>query len=45
VPPESGELEDHVILCGANALASRMAEELTARYGLTVTAIVPSAAS
>jgi Trk K+ transport system NAD-binding subunit len=45
VPPESGELEDHVILCGANALASRMAEELTARYGLAVTAIVPSAAS
>jgi len=45
VPPESGELEDHVILCGANALAARMAEELTARYGLAVTAIVPSAAS
>jgi len=45
VPPESGELEDHVILCGANALASRMAEELTARYGLGVTAIVASAAS
>jgi Trk K+ transport system NAD-binding subunit len=45
VPPHSGELEDHVILCGANALASRMAEELTARYGLAVTAIVPSAAS
>jgi Trk K+ transport system NAD-binding subunit len=36
--------EDHVILCGANALASRMAEELTARYGLAVTVIVPSAA-
>jgi Trk K+ transport system NAD-binding subunit len=45
VPPHSGELEDHVILCGANALASRMAEELTARYGLAVTAIVPSTAS
>jgi Trk K+ transport system NAD-binding subunit len=45
VPPQSGELEDHVILCGANALASRMAEELTARYGLGVTAIVPSAVS
>jgi Trk K+ transport system NAD-binding subunit len=45
VPPHSGELEDHVILCGANALASRMAEELTARYGLAVTAIVPSADS
>lgn len=35
----------HVIICGANALASRMAEELTARYGLAVTAIVPSAES
>jgi Trk K+ transport system NAD-binding subunit len=45
VPPLSGELEDHVIICGANALSSRMAEELTARYGLAVTAIVPSAAS
>ena len=41
----SGEPEDHVILCGANALAARMAEELTARYGLAVTAIVPSDAS
>ncbi len=39
------ESEDHIIICGANALASRMAEELTARYGLSVTAIVPSAAS
>jgi Trk K+ transport system NAD-binding subunit len=36
---------DHVILCGANALTSRIAEELTARYGLAVTAIVPSAAT
>ncbi|HKD89429.1 MAG TPA: TrkA family potassium uptake protein [Streptosporangiaceae bacterium] len=48
MPSQSGddptELEDHVILCGANALASRMAEELTARYGLAVAAIVPSAA-
>ena len=50
MPSQSGEqlppaeLADHVILCGANALASRMAEELTARYGVTVTAIVPSAA-
>jgi len=50
VPPEpdedlhNEELADHVILCGANALASRMAEELTARYGLTVAAIVPSLA-
>ena len=38
------EFSDHVILCGANALASRMTEELTARYGLAVTVIVPSAA-
>lgn len=38
-------MADHVIVCGANALASRMAEELTARYGLAVTAIVPSATS
>jgi TrkA-N domain len=44
VPPHSGELEGHVILCGANALTSRIAEELTARYGLAVAAIVPSAA-
>lgn len=35
----------HVIICGANALASRMAEELTARYGLAVTVIVLSARS
>lgn len=40
--PESG---DHIIICGANALASRMAEEITLRYGLPVTAVVPSAAS
>jgi Trk K+ transport system NAD-binding subunit len=50
VPPQpgedspDGELADHVIVCGANALASRVAEELTARYGLTVAAIVPSLA-
>lgn len=44
VPPDAGEPTDHVVICGANALTSRMAEELTARYGLTVTAIVPSAA-
>jgi Trk K+ transport system NAD-binding subunit len=47
VAPQSSapESEDHIIICGANALASRMAEELTARYGLAVTAIVPSASS
>ena len=42
--PLDGELTDHVIVCGANALASRMAEELTARYGLSVAVIVPSLA-
>ena len=40
-PPESG---DHIIICGANALTSRIAEELTLRYALSVTAIVPIAA-
>ncbi|MGB6457247.1 MAG: NAD-binding protein [Streptosporangiaceae bacterium] len=44
MPPDAAEPTDHVVICGANALTSRMAEELTARYGLTVTAIVPSAA-
>lgn len=48
MPSQSGddmtELADHVILCGANTLASRMAEELTARYGLAVAVIVPSSA-
>jgi Trk K+ transport system NAD-binding subunit len=48
VPSQSGDdptaLSDHVIVCGANTLASRMAEELTARYGLAVVAIVPCAA-
>jgi Trk K+ transport system NAD-binding subunit len=32
------------VIAGSNALTSRMAEELTARYGLAVTAIVPSGA-
>ncbi len=47
MPTEPGEPEsgDHIIICGANALTARMAEELTLRYGLAVTAIVPSAAS
>jgi Trk K+ transport system NAD-binding subunit len=48
VPSPSGDdptaVSDHVILCGANTLSSRMAEELTVRYGLAVVAIVPSAA-
>ena len=42
---QSAEPADHVIICGANALASRISEELTARYGLAVTAIVSSADS
>jgi Trk K+ transport system NAD-binding subunit len=45
VTAQSDEPGGHVIICGANALASRMAEELTARYGLAVTAIVPSVQS
>lgn len=46
-PGQSDEAaaEDHIIICGANALTVRMAEELTARYGLSVAVIVPSAAS
>ena len=42
---QSDEPADHIIICGANALASRISEELTARYGLAVTAIVSSADS
>ena len=42
---QPAEPADHIVICGANALASRMAEELTARYGLAVTAIVSSADS
>ncbi|HEY2505244.1 MAG TPA: NAD-binding protein [Streptosporangiaceae bacterium] len=44
-PEPTAQPEDHVIIGGANALTARMAEELTARYGLTVTVIVPSAAT
>ncbi len=44
-PATEAASDGHAIICGANALASRMAEELTARYGLAVTAIVPSYAS
>src|SRR5258708_21987875 len=44
---ESGQPQpgDYIIICGANALTSRISEELTLRYGLPVTAVVPSAAS
>jgi hypothetical protein len=33
----------HLVVCGDDALTSRMAEELTARYGEPVTVILPSA--
>ncbi|HEY2552965.1 MAG TPA: NAD-binding protein [Streptosporangiaceae bacterium] len=36
---------DHLIVCGDDALTARVAEELTARYDQTVTAIVRSASS
>jgi Trk K+ transport system NAD-binding subunit len=39
VPPG----RDHLVLCGDDALTSRMAEELTLRYGEQVTVILPSA--
>jgi Trk K+ transport system NAD-binding subunit len=34
---------DHLVVCGDDALASRMVEELTVRYGQQVTVILPSA--
>jgi len=34
---------DHLVVCGDDALASRMVEELTVRYGERVTVIMPSA--
>ena len=34
---------DHLVVCGDDALASRMVEELTLRYGEQVTVILPSA--
>lgn len=36
---------DHLVVCGDDALTARVVEELTARYGQTVTAIVRSASS
>ncbi len=33
---------DHLVVCGDDALASRMVEELTLRYGEQVTVILPS---
>jgi Trk K+ transport system NAD-binding subunit len=45
MPRSEANQQSHVIICGANALASRMAEELTASYGLAVTAIVPASQS
>jgi Trk K+ transport system NAD-binding subunit len=34
---------NHLVVCGDDSLASRMVEELTARYGEQVTVILPSA--
>jgi Trk K+ transport system NAD-binding subunit len=34
---------DHLVVCGDDALASRIVEELTVRYGQQVTVILPSA--
>jgi Trk K+ transport system NAD-binding subunit len=34
---------DHLVVCGDDALASRMVEELTVRYSESVTVILPSA--
>jgi Trk K+ transport system NAD-binding subunit len=42
VPRRLNHYRDHLILCGDDALALRIAEELTARYGEQVTVIVRS---
>jgi Trk K+ transport system NAD-binding subunit len=41
--PRPGSGRDHLVVCGDDALALRMVEELTARYGEQVTVILPSA--
>ena len=41
--PRIGAGRDHLVVCGDDALASRMVEELTVRYGERVTVILPSA--
>jgi Trk K+ transport system NAD-binding subunit len=42
--PRNGAGRDHLIVCGDDALALRMVEELAGRYGEQVTVILPSAA-
>ena len=42
VPRRLNHYHDHLIVCGDDALAFRIVEELTARYGERVTVIVPS---
>src|SRR5262249_6739790 len=41
--PRARAGRDHLVVCGDDALASRMVEELTLRYGEEVTVILPSA--
>jgi Trk K+ transport system NAD-binding subunit len=41
--PRTRAGRDHFVVCGDDALASRMVEELTLRYGEEVTVILPSA--
>jgi Trk K+ transport system NAD-binding subunit len=41
--PRARAGRDHLVVCGDDALASRMVEELTLRYGKEVTVILPSA--
>jgi len=44
VPPDppAGAHRDHLIICGEDALAARVAEELTSRYGEPVTVLLRS---
>ncbi len=42
VPRRLNHYRDHLIVCGDDALAFRIVEELTARYGERVTVILPS---
>jgi Trk K+ transport system NAD-binding subunit len=42
VPRRLNHYRDHLIVCGDDALAYRIVEELTARYGERVTVILPS---
>jgi Trk K+ transport system NAD-binding subunit len=42
-PPGRTPHQDHLVVCGDDALAARTVEELTTRYGEYVTVILPSA--